>query len=399
MRVTADRLRRMTSAILKSGGSEARGGPRRRPPGPRQPDGSRQPWRRDDPGVRATLAGRPRRAEHAREAGEGRRRHPHVRRRPRIRTSRRRRGHGRRDRPLPPDRRRRHDARERASHRPRRRLRRASCAAGLVSLHFVNVADHRGLVAPFRGSDARFSTNPVCIALPGTDRQPPLLLDMATSAVAMGKVRVAKNEGKPLAEGIAIDPAGRPTRDPNVLYSEPRGALLPFGGHKGYALAVVTDAGRRAVGRAHATARERTPGRHRQQHVRGPGRPRAAGRRGLAPSRDRRLRGIRQGLTAGRSEAPVLVPGDPERQAREERPHGNRRGRHDVGRDPRGRRADGPSPREPRRSPVRPPACHRTAAPSGRSAGRRPRIPACRQAAPPARARCTRSGCRAGVPP
>src|SRR6266446_5101724 len=109
-------------------------------------------------------------------------------------------------------------------------------AEGLVSIHFVNVADHRGLVAPFRGSDSRFSTNPVCIALPGTDRQPPLLLDMATSAVAMGKVRVARNEGKQVAEGILIDPTGQPTRDPHVMYSEPRGALRPFGGHKGYAL-------------------------------------------------------------------------------------------------------------------------------------------------------------------
>src|SRR5262245_42124792 len=113
--------------------------------------------------------------------------------------------------------------------------------AGLVSLHFVNVTDHRGLVAPFRGSDARFSTNPVCIALPGTDRHAPLLLDMATSQVAMGKIRVAKNEGKPAPEGALIDAKGKPTRDPNVMYSDPHGALLPFGGHKGYALAVVTE--------------------------------------------------------------------------------------------------------------------------------------------------------------
>src|SRR5512145_1591495 len=113
--------------------------------------------------------------------------------------------------------------------------------AGLVSLHFVNVTDHRATVAPFRGTDARFVTNPVCIAIPATDRQPPLLLDMATSAVAMGKIRVAKNEGKPAPEGALIDSAGRPTRDPNVMYSEPHGALLPFGGHKGYALAVVTE--------------------------------------------------------------------------------------------------------------------------------------------------------------
>jgi uncharacterized oxidoreductase len=113
--------------------------------------------------------------------------------------------------------------------------------AGLVSLHFVNVTDHRATVAPFRGTDARFVTNPVCIALPGTDRHPALLLDMATSAVAMGKIRVAKNEGKPAPEGALIDAEGRPTRDPNVMYSEPHGALLPFGGHKGYALAVVTE--------------------------------------------------------------------------------------------------------------------------------------------------------------
>ena len=68
-------------------------------------------------------------------------------------------------------------------------------SAGLVSLHFVNVTDHRATVAPFRGTEARFVTNPVCIAIPATERHPALLLDMATSAVAMGKIRVAKNEG------------------------------------------------------------------------------------------------------------------------------------------------------------------------------------------------------------
>src|SRR5438552_7443137 len=101
--------------------------------------------------------------------------------------------------------------------------------AGLVSLHFVNVTDHRATVAPFRGTEARFVTNPVCIAVPGTERQPPLLLDMATSAVAMGKIRVARNEGKPAPEGALIEATGKPTRDPNVMYSEPHGALLPFG--------------------------------------------------------------------------------------------------------------------------------------------------------------------------
>src|SRR5258705_7836122 len=114
-------------------------------------------------------------------------------------------------------------------------------AAGLVSLHFVNVADHKGLVAPFRGSDSRFSTNPVCIGMPGTATQPPLLLDMATSGVAMGKVAVAKRAGKHLPAGNLIDAQGAPTTDPEVMYREPRGSLLPFGAHKGVALAVLTE--------------------------------------------------------------------------------------------------------------------------------------------------------------
>lgn len=116
-----------------------------------------------------------------------------------------------------------------------------AAAAGLVAVLFVNVADHGGLVAPFRGTDARFSTNPVCIALPGTAHQPPLLLDMATSEIAMGKVRVARNAGRAVPEGALVDVRGRPTTDPGVMYSEPRGALLAFGRHKGYALAVITE--------------------------------------------------------------------------------------------------------------------------------------------------------------
>lgn len=193
-------------------------------------------------------------------------------------------------------------------------------AAGLVSLHFVNVADHRGLVAPFRGSDARFSTNPVCIALPGTDRQPPLLLDMATSAVAMGKVRVAKNEGKQLAEGIAIDPAGRPTRDPHVLYGEPRGALLPFGGHKGYALAVVTEllAGALSGGPTLQPGNERRGGTVNNMFAVLVDPARLAGVDWLRREIDGFVEYVKASPPADPA-APVLVPGDPERQAREER--------------------------------------------------------------------------------
>ena len=59
--------------------------------------------------------------------------------------------------------------------------------AGMVALHFVNVASGPPAVAPFRGREGRFLTNPVCIAIPGTDNNEPILLDFATSRVAHGK--------------------------------------------------------------------------------------------------------------------------------------------------------------------------------------------------------------------
>ena len=113
--------------------------------------------------------------------------------------------------------------------------------AGMVSLHFVNVASGPPPVAPFRGKEGRFLTNPVCIAIPGTDHNEPILLDFATSRVAMGKVRVAHNAGKPMLDGALLDHAGKPTDNPSVMYTEPRGVVLPFGEHKGSGLALVCE--------------------------------------------------------------------------------------------------------------------------------------------------------------
>ncbi|HEX2648005.1 MAG TPA: malate/lactate/ureidoglycolate dehydrogenase [Candidatus Dormibacteraeota bacterium] len=116
------------------------------------------------------------------------------------------------------------------------------CAGeGLVSFHFVNVTDARPAVAPWRGTDARFSTNPICIAIPSPQPERPIILDMATSAIAMGKVRVARNKGEQLKPGILIDAEGRPTTDPGAMYRQPRGALMTIGEHKGYALAFVCE--------------------------------------------------------------------------------------------------------------------------------------------------------------
>ena len=66
----------------------------------------------------------------------------------------------------------------------------------------------------------------------------PLVLDMSTSAIAEGKIQVAPNRGEMLPPGCTIDSEGRPNRDPAVFYGPPPGALLPFGGHKGYGLSV-----------------------------------------------------------------------------------------------------------------------------------------------------------------
>ncbi len=113
--------------------------------------------------------------------------------------------------------------------------------AGMVSLHFVNVASGPPPVAPFRGKQGRFLTNPVCIAIPGTTANEPILLDFATSRVAMGKVRVAHNAGKPMLDGALLDHDGKPTTNPGVMYAEDRGVVLPFGEHKGSGLALICE--------------------------------------------------------------------------------------------------------------------------------------------------------------
>lgn len=113
-------------------------------------------------------------------------------------------------------------------------------AAGLVSIHFVNVVGHAPQVSPFGGRDRRMTTNPFCCTVPRPDDFP-IVLDMATSAVALGKVRVAHMKGVPVPEGALVDHEGRPTTDPAVMYTEPFGALGPFGQHKGYGLAVMCE--------------------------------------------------------------------------------------------------------------------------------------------------------------
>ncbi|CAD7940374.1 unnamed protein product [Amoebophrya sp. A120] len=166
------------------------------------------------------------------------------------------------------------------------------CAgAGICSIHFTNVAGHQPLVAASRGGDARLGTNPFTIGCPRSfglpenvdgdlhatngkcDDSPPIVLDYATSAMALGKVREYLGRGEELPNSdIVLDAEGRPTKDPKVmfppgnstvttaskadstvtkdcstsndrdwLHPNKTGALLPFADHKGYALSFLCE--------------------------------------------------------------------------------------------------------------------------------------------------------------
>lgn len=112
--------------------------------------------------------------------------------------------------------------------------------AGLVSLHFVNTSGLGMLVAPVGGINRRLSANPVAVGIPVAGGEP-IIYDISTSSVAEGKLKVAFNKGVSVPDGCIIDAAGRPTNDPKVFYADPPGAILPFGGYKGYGLGIVTE--------------------------------------------------------------------------------------------------------------------------------------------------------------
>ena len=109
-----------------------------------------------------------------------------------------------------------------------------------VSIMFVNTSGFGILMAPHGGTDRRLSANPIAIGIP-MENKDYLVLDMATSVVAEGKIMVARNKKVKLADGLILDGHGNPTNDPEVFYSKPVGSILPFGGHKGFGLAFMID--------------------------------------------------------------------------------------------------------------------------------------------------------------
>lgn len=105
-------------------------------------------------------------------------------------------------------------------------------------------AVYRPGIVPTGGKVPMLGTNPIAFAAPG-GTQPPFCLDMATSTVAVGKLKLAKLHGRPLPEGWSVDREGQPVTNPeralDIRYLTPLGALPELSSHKGYGLATMVE--------------------------------------------------------------------------------------------------------------------------------------------------------------
>src|SRR6202022_4497127 len=106
-------------------------------------------------------------------------------------------------------------------------------AHDMIGLYFaVGNANH---LPPWGGLDMLLSTNPIAVAIPARD-EPPIVLDMATTVAAYGKVKAKAQKGETMPEGWMIDREGKPLTDPKRAGE---GFLMPIGGYKGYGLALI----------------------------------------------------------------------------------------------------------------------------------------------------------------
>lgn len=107
-------------------------------------------------------------------------------------------------------------------------------AQGLIGIGFTNASP---VVAPPGGHAAVIGTNPIAMTVPGAGA-PRMHFDFSTSAVALGKITMAKYAGEPIPEGWAVDSAGKPTTDPDAALS---GALVSAGGYKGWGFGLMAE--------------------------------------------------------------------------------------------------------------------------------------------------------------
>jgi len=107
--------------------------------------------------------------------------------------------------------------------------------AGKIALIFTNSAP---AIAPWGGNKPIFGTNPIAAGFPTHEGSPQIILDMAVSNVARGKIRLAAKKGEKIPFGWALDPDGELTDDPNLAI---KGSMVPIGEHKGAGLSLIVD--------------------------------------------------------------------------------------------------------------------------------------------------------------
>ena len=127
---------------------------------------------------------------------------------------------------------------------------------------YTNCTASLAEVVPFQGVFPTLGTNPHSWGFPTTDAVGfPVVIDWATSVIAMGRVQQLAREGKPLPPDAAVDADGKPTTDPIRATS-----LLPFGAHKGYGLALINELVAALIGGSLPTIRSRGTGGPGEKH-------------------------------------------------------------------------------------------------------------------------------------
>jgi uncharacterized oxidoreductase len=121
----------------------------------------------------------------------------------------------------------------------------APAEEGLIGIMMVNDAGGGPSVVPWGGVDPLLSTNPIAAGIPRREG-PPIIIDISTSVVAFGKLKMYANRGRSVPEGWIVDREGNPCTDPNTFFASPKeSALLPLGGalagHKGFGLSLLVD--------------------------------------------------------------------------------------------------------------------------------------------------------------
>jgi len=185
---------------------------------------------------------------------------------------------------------------------------------------FVTASGFGGQVAaaPFGGRTGLLGTNPLSFGFPSGD-ETALLVDFATTAVAAGKIRVARAKGTPLPPGSILDAAGNPTTDAEAFFRG--GVMLPFGGHKGYALSLVVE----LLGRVLSGTDDYAEGNRGGAVYGHSGMVVFAIDPGLFRERSAYERDVDETLARVKAVPPapgfseVLIPGEPEARAREQR--------------------------------------------------------------------------------